>query len=502
MVLQRNQFRSGITRRLRTNDVTVGKIQAALVGIIMYALGYLSGIGMCPIPKTSMLSNTTPSVSTTVTRTAGVQADPATRNIKNQGPNNKRLLAAVFGDSVHDSLTRTLQDLAATRSELRKDVEQLESYMVAFANRAIQLLESTDPINVNAVFSLLSNEPEPPSISILNATYGPKIGIPNGSGVATRANVKWILQPMVYNSLLRIPKDAPLSTWFGTMPKGQEGGQPYTLDIDAMTASGHVSVSLSAPGGMLQSDLIVSSTQPTQNLEITLDELKTVMKAVANKKVGLEIGGPSRPCERTDLYRIAAKTDLVNFSEKTLWGTFQDGSIFNYTGGGQGTVRITDGLTLFGIADSSYDFVLGSHYLEHLIDPLSALLSMHRVTKPGGTIMLVLPRKEACFDHLRGQSRMEEILFRYIHKAQSDDLRYVNLNSWIFGNDLSRDRAAGSFHQLLARSIRFEDNRSIHTMVYDLKLLEQLGKLLSLEVVFKGVEGRLHQWIIFKKPTK
>jgi SAM-dependent methyltransferase len=312
---------------------------------------------------------------------------------------------------------------------------------------------------------------------------------------------------MVYNSLLRIPKDAPLSTWFGTMPKGQEGGQPYTLDIDAMTASGPVSVSLAAPGGVLQSDLIVSSTQPTQNLAISLDELKAVIKSVANKKVGLEIGGPSRPCERTDLYRIAAKTDLVNFSEKTLWGTFQDGSIFNYTEGapnetvrvGQGTVRITDGQTLVKIADSSYDFVLGSHYLEHLIDPLSALLSMHRVTKPGGTIMLVLPRKEACFDHLRGQSRMEEILFRYIHKAQSDDLRYVNLNSWIFGNDLSWDGAAGSFHQLLARSIRFENNRSIHTMVYDLKLLEQLGKILSLKVVFKGLEGNLHQWIIFKK---
>lgn len=35
--------------------------------------------------------------------------------------------------------------------------------------------------------------------------------------------------------------------------------------------------------------------------------------------------------------------------------------------------------TLFGISDSSYDLVLGSHYVEHLIDPLSALISMYRV---------------------------------------------------------------------------------------------------------------------------
>jgi hypothetical protein len=75
------------------------------------------------------------------------------------------------------------------------------------------------------------------------------------------------------------------------------------------------------------------------------------------------------------------------------------------------------------------------------------------------------------------------------------------MNSWIYGNDLSMDPPAGSFHQLLARSIRFDSNRSIHTMVYDLMLLEDLGKLLSLELVLKGVEGGLNQWTIFRRPS-
>jgi len=415
------------------------------------------------------------------------------------GNSNKRLLAAVFGDSI-DSMICTLHDLAATRVELRNDVEQLQANMVAFAHRALEILE-TDQINLDAALELLK-ESEPLSVSILSASYGPKVGTHTDDSVATRADVKWILQPLVYNSLLRIPKDAPLSTWFGTTPNGQEGGQPYTLDVEAETASGPVNLSIAAPEGMLESDLIVSSAQPTQNIPVDLEKLQSVMNTVASGKIGLEIGGPSaKTFQAAGVYKIAKKTDLVNFSEKTLWGTFPDGSEFNYPEGGQGTVRITDGLTLTGISDSSYDFVMGSHYLEHLVDPLRAFTTMCRVTKPGGYIILVLPRKEVCFDHLRGQSRIEEFLFRYLHKVHATDLRYAKMNSWIYGNDLSMDPPAGSFHQLLARSIRFHSNRSIHTMVYDLKLLEDLGKLLSLELVLKGVEGGLNQWTIFRRPS-
>jgi len=234
------------------------------------------------------------------------------------GNSNKRLLAAVFGDSI-DSMICTLHDLAATRVELRNDVEQLQANMVAFAHRALEILE-TDQINLDAAFELLK-ESEPLSVSILSASYGPKVGTHTDDSVATRADVKWILQPLVYNSLLRIPKDAPLSTWFGTTPNGQEGGQPYTLDVEAETASGPVNLSIAAPEGMLESDLIVSSAQPTQNIPVDLEKLQSVMNTVASGKIGLEIGGPSAGTfQPAGVYKIAKKTDLVNFSEKNAMG--------------------------------------------------------------------------------------------------------------------------------------------------------------------------------------
>jgi SAM-dependent methyltransferase len=319
-------------------------------------------------------------------------------------------------------------------------------------------------------------------------------------GVASRADVKWILEKFVFNSVLRIPKDVSIHPFFGTTPNGQSNGQPYTLDVEGEIANAHtVSVSIEAPEGILQSDLLISSAQPTQNIPIETDELKDALSLATKGKIGLEIGGPSSSFKPMDVYKDALATDLINFSEDTLWGTFRNGSTFHYDGGGSGIVYITDGSTLRGISDSSYDFVLGSHYLEHLNNPLEALVAMGRVTKPGGHVILILPRKEACFDHLRGQSRIEDFIFRYLHKVNAVDMRYVNLESWVYGNDLDFDAPAGSFYQLLARSIRYPDNRSIHTMVYDFELLEVLGKILSFEVVLKGITTDLDQWIIFTR---
>jgi SAM-dependent methyltransferase len=402
-----------------------------------------------------------------------------------------RLFKAVYGESFFEAFGM-VRGLAVMYPTLKIDVEHLDARLVDFAGRALKSLASE--INFHAAMTSL-NEPEPPSIEILNASYGPKYN------AALRADVKWILERLVFNSVLRIPTDTLLHPWFGSTPKGEDIHEPYTLNIAGKNSSGHFNISIEAVNGKLKSPLYISSALPTQMIPAQPNELRAMLKRITAGKNGLEIGGPSQNFRHAGgIYRISNQTDVVNFSEKTLWGIFANGSTFKYKGGGSGTVYITEGSTLTGILDSSYDFVLGSHYLEHLINPLAALATMRRVTKPGGHVVLILPRKEACFDHPRGQNRIEEFLFQYLHKVKANDMRYANLNSWIFGNDLSMDVPAGDFYQLLARSIRFQYNKAIHVMVYDLKLLGELGRLLSFDIVYKGVSDNLNQWIIFKKP--
>ena len=253
---------------------------------------------------------------------------------------------------------------------------------------------------------------------------------------------------------------------------------------------------MEAPGGKLVSDLVISSARSSRHRLISKEDIQEELKQITTGKI---IGGPTGAFE--EAYKTAATTDLVNFSENTLWGTFLNGSTFNYKRGGTGIVHITDGSTLDGISDSSYDFAFGSHYLEHLNNPLKALASMKRVLKTGGHAVLILPRKEGCFDHFRGHGLLEDILVRYLHNVSESDMRYSNTEAWILGNDLSRDRGAGTFEQLQARTIRYPVNKATHTMVYDLDLLEILAKSLSFEVVRMGIQkgANLNQWIFMKK---
>ena len=75
-----------------------------------------------------------------------------------------------------------------------------------------------------------------------------------------------------------------------------------------------------------------------------------------------------------------------------------------------GTVYITDGSTLKGILDSSYDFVIGSHY------PLEALVAIRWITKPGG--------------HQRGQLHAPTKKLRSLTLPDLEPISYGTLWLW------------------------------------------------------------------------
>ncbi len=157
--------------------------------------------------------------------------------------------------------------------------------------------------------------------------------IADRGGFASRADVKWILERLIFNSVLRIPKGVSLAPFFGTTPNGQINGQPYTLDIEGETANaGVVKVSIEAPDGILQSDLLISSAQPTQNIPINPNKLKDTLSFITKGKIGLDIGGPSSPLYQMDVYRGAIKIDVFNFSKKRYGPPFNMAQLFTMTG--------------------------------------------------------------------------------------------------------------------------------------------------------------------------
>jgi SAM-dependent methyltransferase len=68
---------------------------------------------------------------------------------------------------------------------------------------------------------------------------------------------------------------------------------------------------------------------------------------------------------------------------------------------------------LRGIADSSVDFVVASHVLEHLADPIGALAEIHRVLRIGGTTIILLPDRRATFDRTRAPTSLDHLVVEH-----------------------------------------------------------------------------------------
>ena len=64
------------------------------------------------------------------------------------------------------------------------------------------------------------------------------------------------------------------------------------------------------------------------------------------------------------------------------------------------------------LADGSIDFVLTSHVLEHMHNPIEALREWARVTRPGGFVFAIIPHPDRTFDKGRPPTTLADIQAR------------------------------------------------------------------------------------------
>ncbi len=67
----------------------------------------------------------------------------------------------------------------------------------------------------------------------------------------------------------------------------------------------------------------------------------------------------------------------------------------------------TDRLKALG--DESQDFVIASHVLEHLAEPIGMLHDIHRVLRPGGIVLILLPDRRRTFDRGREPTSLQHL---------------------------------------------------------------------------------------------
>jgi SAM-dependent methyltransferase len=203
-------------------------------------------------------------------------------------------------------------------------------------------------------------------------------------------------------------------------------------------------------------------------------------------KRGFEIGGPSPIFGRDGMlpvYTVAGTVDNCNFSTSTTWeGALSEGAHFRFNEAKPaGYQYIRDAVDLFGIAADSMDFVLSSHNIEHIANPVRALREWLRILKENGLLVLVVPHKEGTFDHLRPTTPLEHLISDFERATGEDDLSH--LEEVLEFHDPGRAPGTSDRAEFRVRSEKNLENRCLHHHVFTLKPVVQLLDYLGMQIL-------------------
>lgn len=234
----------------------------------------------------------------------------------------------------------------------------------------------------------------------------------------------------------------------------------------------------------------------------TIPKLKNWTSLVSGK-TGLEVGGPSGMFAANGylpLYPVIQSLDGVNFSSNTLWeANLNEGSSYKF-GDRTGFQFIGEGTDLGIIPEGSYDFILSCNNLEHIANPIKAVMEWRRVVNEQGILLLILPRKESNFDHRRNITSLEHLIMDYENNTGEDDL--THLNEILNLHDLKRDPHAGTFEQFKKRSHDNLVNRGLHHHVYDQNLLNGIADYCFLKPILSYNSPTDHFIALSKIPDR
>ncbi len=159
--------------------------------------------------------------------------------------------------------------------------------------------------------------------------------------------------------------------------------------------------------------------------------------------------------------------------------------------------------TLYSIADASVDFVIASHVLEHVENPLLALVTISRVLRSGGIAYIALPDKRFTFDVTRQITPLWHIVRDFQEgPAWSRHEHYID---WAMNVEHAADvEGYAAKNERAAHNIHFHAAHNIHFHVWDFAAMKEMFDLavtmakIKLTVAHGQEHGEEALWILRK----
>ena len=84
------------------------------------------------------------------------------------------------------------------------------------------------------------------------------------------------------------------------------------------------------------------------------------------------------------------------------------------------------------LPDGSEDFVISSHVIEHIFDPIGAIEEWLRVVRPGGYVFIIAPHMERTFDRERPRTSLAELIDRHEGRVSAPEVdTHEHYSVWI-----------------------------------------------------------------------
>lgn len=218
---------------------------------------------------------------------------------------------------------------------------------------------------------------------------------------------------------------------------------------------------------------------------------------------GLEIGGPSHVFSESGplpVYAIARRIDNLDFSRSTFWIQGSRAEEYRPSLGlqaGDNFYIDTNGTKV--MPSGQYDFLIASHVIEHLANPIRSVLEWKRLLKSDGAMILIAPCKHFSYDSARPTTTISHLLEDYRSDIGEDDL--THMDEVISKHNLKKDKTVSSLAEHIERTKQNYTNRIMHHHVFDLKLLRALGEQCGLQVLESEYILPRHVVCIFKRHT-
>ena len=223
------------------------------------------------------------------------------------------------------------------------------------------------------------------------------------------------------------------------------------------------------------------------NIEIYRDNLRD--------KRGIEIGGPSSILKDKGIlpiYSVLGSLDGCNYSSETIWeGKLKEGWTYNYQKGKKpGYQYISEAVDISSVRSETYDFVLSSHSIEHVANPLKAINEWKRILKDGGLMLLVVPHKDKTFDHNRPVTSLDHLVKDLENDVAEDDL--THLPEILELHDLMQSPEVDDYESFKKRSQDNYFNRCLHQHVFDTKLFMDMIEYMKLTIITSNFVPPFH----------